>query len=536
MTPEPAREASPFTSQDTVLVVEDSRMVAAYLRQALEGVLGLTVVVVTTYAEAEALLKTRGQEFFMALLDLNLPDAPDGEVVDLALSHSIPAVVLTAVVNREIRATIVAKGVVDFVLKSRDAARQIIDIIRRLERNRDVTLLVVDDSEFLRRAIRNMLILYGFTVLEADNGVSALETLEAHPEIRLVVTDYEMPGMDGFALCRKIREKHGREQLAVIGVSSFEDDLLSVAFIKNGANDFLAKPFQREELYWRIAQNLENLDHIDQINESLDTISRMNTRMKRDLEAAANLQKSLLPSELPQPEGYCLSSLFRPCDELAGDTFNAFWLDEGQLGIYVLDVSGHGVPAALLSVTLSRFLTPEATHSSILTARDNSAKGYSVRSPAEVCRRLNRQFPMDLETFQYFTIIYGILDCGLGTFTYATAGHCGPLHISAQGSCNALPTAHPAIGLSPETLYTQQSLDLAAGDTLYFYTDGIVEAQNPAKEEYSLERMQEVLGRARIQGKSDLDTALSALLGDVSRWNRNEYKDDVTILALARTE
>ncbi|THB68047.1 MAG: serine/threonine-protein phosphatase, partial [Desulfovibrio sp.] len=134
------------------------------------------------------------------------------------------------------------------------------------------------------------------------------------------------------------------------------------------------------------------------------------------------------------------------------------------------------------------------------------------------------------------TIIYGILDCGLGTFTYATAGHCGPLHISAQGSCNALPTAHPAIGLSPETLYTQQSLDLAAGDTLYFYTDGIVEAQNPAKEEYSLERMQEVLGRARIQGKSDLDTALSALLGDVSRWNRNEYKDDVTILALARTE
>lgn len=515
-----------------ILVVEDSRMVSSFLRHTLENDLGVKVTVARTYKEARAVMEKRKGEFFLALLDLNLPDAPDGEIVDLALAFDIPGVVLTAVMNKEVRTTIVAKGIVDYVLKSRDAPRQVVDIVRRLIRNREVTVLLVDDSEFLRRTISGMLVLYGFTLLEAANGVEALKVLAEHPEVSLVVTDYEMDRMDGFTLCSKIRETYPRNKLAVIGVSSFDDELLSVKFIKNGANDFLAKPFQREELYWRIVQNLETLDYIEQINESLDTIGRMNQRMKRDLDAAARLQQRLLPTDLPQVEGFVLASLFKPCDELAGDTFNAFWLDQDRLCLYVLDVSGHGVPSALLSVTLAQLLSPDVQRSSLLVEEADCECGYRILTPSEVCVRLNRQFPMDLETFQYFTIVYGILDIRRSTFTFTTAGHSGPLHLMPGCAPVSHKTAHPAIGLAPKVDFTEQVIELGPGDRLFFYTDGIVESQNGAKEEFGLARLGENL---KSGGDEELGRCLGLLLDNLAEWNNNTFKDDVTILALECT-
>lgn len=502
-------------------------MVSAFVKRSLEQELGCVVVMADTLAQTRSILEQPGQEFFAALLDLNLPDAPDGEVVDLAISHKLPVIVLTSLLDAELRASIESKGVVDYVLKSRDAVRQVLDIVERLERNQGVKILVTDDSGIQRRITRRYLERYGFTVFEAKNGTEALGILKQEPGIMLVITDYEMPEMNGFDLCTSIREETPKTRLAIIGVSSHSDPMLSVRLIKAGANDFLAKPFQREELYVRILQNLENLEYIQQINSSLETIQSMNARMKRDLDAAAKLQQSLLPQELPTREGVRLASLFKPCDELAGDTYNLFFLDKDHLGVFVLDVSGHGVPSALLSVTLSRLLKPETSNSVLLeSTKDGEAV---IVPPGEVCARLNRQFPMNPENFQYFTIVYGILDCRDGSFRYASAGHPGPLLLGPKKEPVPHKTLNMAVGFVPDPAFEELEILLAPGDRLYFYTDGIVEAQNPRGEEFGMDRFCTILRAGLCR---DVESSLHSVYTAVRRWNDSRFKDDVTICAL----
>ncbi len=502
-------------------------MISAFVKRSLEHELGCMVDMADTLAQTKAILEQPGQEFFAALLDLNLPDAPDGEVVDLAISHKLPVIVLTSLIDAELRESIESKGVVDYVLKSRDAVRQVLDIVERLERNQGVKILVTDDSGLQRRITRRYLERYGFTVFEAKNGIEALKLLKQEPEIMLVITDYEMPGMDGFELCTSIREETPKTRLAIIGVSSHSDPMLSVRLIKAGANDFLAKPFQREELYVRILQNLENLEYIQQINNSLETIQSMNARMKRDLDAAAQLQQSLLPQELPTHEGVRLASMFKPCDELAGDTYNLFFLDKDHLGVFVLDVSGHGVPSALLSVTLSRLLKPETSNSILLEMSENDQQ--VIVSPREVCDRLNRQFPMDPENYQYFTIVYGILDCRDGSFRYASAGHPGPILLGPKKEPVPHKTLSIAVGFMPNATFEELTIHLAPGDRLYFYTDGIVEAHNTRGEELGMDRLCTLL-RAGLS--KDLESSLQGVYTAVRRWNDAHFKDDVTICAL----
>lgn len=511
-----------------ILIVDDSKMISTYMKLALENELGYVAVVAKSLKETKKVL-AESPDFFVALLDLNLGDAPDGEVVDLVLEHGVPSIVLTASFNTEIRDKILSKGVVDYVLKTKDAVRQVVDTLRRLEKNVGVTLLIVDDSSLLRRIARGYLELYGFAILEARNGVEGLAVLDSHPEVRLVVTDYEMPQMDGFEFCSKIRERVGKNELAVIGVSSFDDALLSARFIKGGANDFLRKPFQREELYSRIAQNLDTLEYIQTINASLQTIQKMHSRMKRDLESAAKLQQSLLPQQLPNSRAVNSAALFKPCDELAGDMYNVFKLDERRLGVYVVDVSGHGVPSALLSVMLSRILTPDTQRSALLKEERPEPPGYRIAEPAEVCAKLNRQFPMDMESLQYFTIVYGVLNVETGRFRYATAGHPGPIHCGPNKHPSHAKSLNMAIGFSEDASFTEDEIVLAPGDRLYFYTDGAPEAENPAGEEFSIDRLSELLQAARLQS---LEDSLQNVYDAVKSWNQDRFKDDLTLCAV----
>lgn len=512
-----------------ILMIEDSKLISSFIKRNLEETQIFSVTVCHTLAEAQQTIKKHGADFFAALLDLNLPDASDGEAVDLAMEYGIPSIVLTSLIDDKLRERVESQGVIDYVLKSRDATSQVLEILIRLIKNRDVTILVVDDSSLMRRVMRDYLSRFGFQVLEAVNGKKALETLEQNPEIPLVITDYEMPEMGGAELCEAIRETKRKTELAIIGVSSHENKLLSAKLIKAGANDFLTKPFQREELYTRIVQNLENLEYIERINTSLTTISNMHQRMKRDLDAAAKLQRSLLPNELPVVEGLQLASLFSPCDELAGDTYNCLVFDERHVGIFVVDVSGHGVPSALLSVTLSRLLKARPSESTLLVEHGDGDSPV-ILPPGEVCRRLNTQFPMDPENFQYFTIVYGILDRTAMTFTYSSAGHPGPIHVRPGKGAKAHKPLSMAIGFSPETEFKEEVIKLAPGDRIFFYTDGLVEAMNESGEEFGTDRLRKLFG-ALV--KHELEATLQRVYNCVDEWNATNFKDDVTICAVA---
>lgn len=514
-----------------ILIVEDSKTICSYLTYKLKSELGLETDAVHSMRDAAYHLSYQS-DYLLAILDLNLPDAPEGEIVDLLLSKNISSIVLTATIDNQLRNTLLGKGIMDYVLKNRDAVHQVVELVKRLQRNKEITLLIVDDSGIYRKIIRSFLGTYGFKFLEAKNGPEALEIIKSTPDLGLVITDYEMPGMDGATLCTKIRDIKTRNELPIIGISSFEDKLLSAKIIKSGANDFLPKPFQREELACRVIQNLETTEYIEMINTSLQTISEMNARMKRDLEAAAKLQRSLLPMTPPQARGAHLAMVFKPCDELAGDTFNMFPLPGNRLALYVLDVSGHGVPAALLSVSLCRLLSPDPQRSTILVEESEDGEDLHILPPAEVCQRLNEQFPIDMESFQYFTIVYGILECDTGQFTFTAAGHPGPVHLNNDRTVTAYPTNTMAIGFAPDMAREQTTIRLQRGDRLFFYTDGIIEARNAAAQEYSLERLsQQVLALADVP----LHAALEALFADVSDWTGASFADDITLCALEFT-
>jgi len=250
-----------------VLIVEDSRSFAAHVSKHVRQDLGFEVVVAANLAAAKGVLE-QDADFLAALLDLNLPDAPNGECVDLVLAHKVPAIVFTGVLSDSLRESFWNRHIVDYVLKdSMENVDYVVALLARLQKNPQTKILVVDDSRSYRHAVGRLLSTHLYHVLEAGSGEEALRVLGEHPDTSLVLVDYNMPGMDGFALTREIRRNHGKDTLAIVGVSGEAGTRLSPRFIKSGANDYLHKPFLAEEFYTRITQNLEMLEHIAQVRD-----------------------------------------------------------------------------------------------------------------------------------------------------------------------------------------------------------------------------------------------------------------------------
>lgn len=258
-------------------------------------------------------------------------------------------------------------------------------------------------------------------------------------------------------------------------------------------------------------------------------LEESNQRMTRDLEMAARIQQSLLPSAGLTLPGVDLSWILKPCDELAGDTLNAFRLDRDHLGLYMIDVSGHGVSSSLLSFTLSRWMSPLPDHSSLFSRRAGNQRQHQIVSPAQVAERLNQQFPMDLETNQYFTLFYGILNLRTGRFRYVNAGHPAPIHLRVGCDPKPLPASGFPIGLIPEARYEEHLVKLEARDRLVLYTDGLVEAFNPREEEYGSGRLLETICDTRCLSLKD---SLENLAKSVECWHESErQRDDISLLA-----
>ncbi len=231
-----------------VLLVEDSRAIASLLKCKIEAINGVHCHHAETLAATDALLQARADDFFVAVLDLNLPDAPHGEVVDLVQSHGIPVVILTSSVDEQTRAGFLARRVADYVSKNNLAGVDIVArLVERMHLNREACILVVDDAASQRAYLCGLLNAHGYRTLEAGDGREALAVLKDHPGIRLVVTDYNMPGMDGLSMVQEVRRTHSPEALGIIGVSGAMDKGILASFLKTGANDFLTKPFETEE-------------------------------------------------------------------------------------------------------------------------------------------------------------------------------------------------------------------------------------------------------------------------------------------------
>ena len=265
-----------------ILIVEDSRMFGYVLKESIEQRTSYRVEVVRSLEKARDLLEGRSENYFVALADLNLPDAPDGEIVDFLQKKGVATIVMTGKFGEQMRDEVLSKNVVDYVLKeSVQQIDTIVDLVERLHQNQRIKILVVDDSETMRELLRSSLALHKFQVLEAPGGAMAMELLKDHPEIGVAVIDYAMPGMDGVELIRRLRRLYPSDELAIIGISGISQHALSARLLKCGANDFLVKPFSGEELYCRVLQNVENI-------ESIRKLKRLNKVKNKFLGMAAH--------------------------------------------------------------------------------------------------------------------------------------------------------------------------------------------------------------------------------------------------------
>lgn len=249
-----------------ILIIEDSKSVSNTLSMMIKESLGYSSFIGTSVKECANLLLEHKGNFDVALLDLNLPDSQNGEIVDFVTKFNIPIVILTAnsLVDNEIKYR--SKNIVDYVIKDGiHSFKYAISVINRIINNENVKLLIVDDSRTFLDKTKDLIEKYRLTVFTATNGVEALDILEDNKDIKILLTDYYMPKMDGLELVRTIRKKYNKDEMSIIVTSIEKEKQTASKFLKYGANDFLYKGFTQEELFVRINANIELLELFDKL-------------------------------------------------------------------------------------------------------------------------------------------------------------------------------------------------------------------------------------------------------------------------------
>jgi sigma-B regulation protein RsbU (phosphoserine phosphatase) len=385
-------------------------------------------------------------------------------------------------------------------------------------------LLVVDDNEMNRDMLSRRLSRQGHTVEVAADGLRALELIDQEA-YDVILLDIMMPGIDGYQVLEQLRARHAPADLPVIMATAKDHSEDVVKALQMGANDYVTKPLDFTVVLARVQTQLS-------LKKSRQALVEAYGRMKRDLDAAARFQRSMLPSSLPPTDKVRFAWRYEPCDELAGDALNFIKLDDRHVCVYLIDVCGHGVPASLLSVSINRTLSTTTDESSLLTRPCSDPPGFAIASPAAVASRLNTLFPMANNDQLYFTMILGILDTVTGRMRLVNAGHPWPLHIARGERVLSLDLdagSYP-IGMVADAQYQELVVDLRPGERLYLYSDGLVEALNENEEEFGEQRLQQTAQAALEQS---LDHSLDLMIQKVALWRGGRpFVDDLSILAI----
>jgi len=250
-----------------ILIVEDNKTLANLMGKKIS--IDLEWEVDIAYSLSEAKLFLHRYQYFVVLSDLNLPDSPNGEIVDYLLSKKQKVIVLSGNIDNNFRKEMMKKNIIDYVKKSgANDIKYIITMLRRLAKNQRHTVLVVDDSMVVRNNIKSLLENLFFKVITVAHGEEAVMMLQTNNNISLVVTDYNMPVMDGLELTKEIRTTYDKNDISIVALSSSDDEEVIALFLKNGANDYIKKPFSKEEFYCRIDNTIESLENVQTILNS----------------------------------------------------------------------------------------------------------------------------------------------------------------------------------------------------------------------------------------------------------------------------
>ncbi len=246
---------------ENILVVEDSLVMQAMLSESLENS-GFNVTKVATFAQVKQTVENKDNNFFLAILDLNLPDTKDDEIVTYMLEQNIKSIVYSGSYDYKKLEHLMSKPIVDYVIKNSDKdIEYIVGLAQKLEKYKDLNLLLVDDSNVTLAMLEEFIKPLGFNIFTACNGKDAIDIV-AKEDISIVITDYYMPEMDGFELTKQLRSKYKKADLVIISLTSADSIEVSTKMIKYGANSFLRKPYSKDELNTVVNNQMSTLFHI----------------------------------------------------------------------------------------------------------------------------------------------------------------------------------------------------------------------------------------------------------------------------------
>ena len=392
-------------------------------------------------------------------------------------------------------------------------------------------ILVVDDTPANLQVLAGMLKDRGYKVRPVPSGKLALQAARRDvPD--LILLDINMPEMNGYEVCTQLKADELLKSVPVIFISALNEQLDKVAAFATGGVDYITKPFQMEELHARVQTHLKIHALQNALEGTNARLEAINSRMSRDLKAAARIQQSFLPPRASTIPGIDFAWVYQPCDELGGDGLNISRLGHNKVGFYVLDVSGHGVGSALLCVSLSRLLSPPSEPSSILMSDRDSGGAREPTPPADVATHLNRHFPFETSAEQLTTIVYGVVDVRNGEFRYVSAGHPGPIVSRLNHEPLVLESEGFPIGLTDEA-YDEREYGLRTGDRVYLYSDGVTEAMNTAGDQFGIARLLQVITQCR---SLPLQASVDEIAVAVLAWQDGEKRhDDLSVLAIELT-
>lgn len=374
------------------------------------------------------------------------------------------------------------------------------------------SILLVDDNPANLRLLAQLLSENGYTIRAVTSGARALASAELTPP-DLVLLDIRMPEMDGYAVCRQLKENPQTADIPVLFISALDDIQDKVTAFGCGGVDYITKPFQFEEVIARVKTHLD----LRMLQQNLE---RINQRMERELALAARMQTSLMPHQMPNLPGWQFAASLLPARMTSGDYFDFLNLTNGKMGIVVADVVDKGVAASLLmamtSIVLRTYAAEQPEHpAAVLASANERILDYSALD-------------------QFVTIFLCVLDLASGELIYTNAGHSsGILHRARAGvDVVYLKNSGPPVGVIEDVQWEEKVVSLEPGDVLALYTDGIFEAESPEGEFYGSDRLQDILETHPYQTAQELH---DLILLDVQQFTGQiSQEDDVTLVVVKR--
>lgn len=387
-----------------------------------------------------------------------------------------------------------------------------------------IKIIIAEDNPIQREYFSLLIEKLGFNSIPAKDGMEALLLLR-ETEAQIIISDCDMPNMNGIELTREVRKLVLDHYVHIIMITGLDDDDFWREAMEAGADDFLIKTSNAAMLSARIRAATRLIYHAMELADRTRILKETHERINQDLLAAANAQRQLLPNLRDDFLGFKIASAFVPSSFVSGDMFGCFPLDENTLGIYTVDVSGHGVHASLLSVAIGHLITKEFFQTKAF-ASDGSP------DPAALVKDLNQRFS-GADNDDYFTMFCGVIDTNTGRFSYCQAGSPSPFYVDQTGKTQSIGNGGFPVGMLPDVGYENASFTISSGGMLVLCSDAASEAENAQDTPFGQGRLQDIVATTH---RADIKSLPEKIISALAAWrDEKTLDDDLTIVALERT-